>query len=298
MRAPLSILIYQRVLAAPDPLFPESLHGRRFEQHLRLLTRWFRLMPLSRAVAHLADGTLPPRSACLTFDHGYAEHASVALPLLQRYGVPATFFVAASYLDGGCTWSDIVTEVVRNAPGERLNLARSGFASYDIGCPQRRRAVIEMLLAALRLLPPHERLARARSMARRVSPTMLSSDQLLALHRAGMEIGAHPLHHTALASLSNAAARAEIAEGRTRIEDILQAPVRLFAYPSGKPGQDFEPRHGLMLRAQGFAAAVGMGPGAARSGSDLFALPRIAPCEHAGGGAFLLRLAGNLFTRP
>ncbi|NHZ83316.1 polysaccharide deacetylase family protein [Massilia sp. CCM 8695] len=297
MHVPLSILSCQRVLAAPDPLFPERLHARRFEQQLRLLTRWFRLIPLSRAVAQLADGTLPARAACLTFDHGYAEHAAVALPLLQRAGVPATFFIAASYLDGGCTWCDIVTEVVRNAPGERLNLARSGFASYDIGCPQRRRAVIEMLLAALRLLPPQERLARARSMARRVTPTMLSSDQLLALHRAGMEVGAHPLHHTALASLSNAAARADIAAGRSRIEDILQAPVRLFAYPSGKPGEDFEQRHGRMLRAQGFEAAVGMAPGAAHSGSDLFALPRCAPCAQA-GAAFLLRLAGNLFTRP
>lgn len=296
MRPPLSILVYQRVLAAPDPLFPECLHGRRFEQQLRLLRRWFRLMPLARAVTHLAEGSLPARAACLTFDNGYAEHASVALPLLQRHGVPATFFVAAGHLDGGCTWSDIVTEVVRNAPGERLNLGRSGFASYDIACPQRRRAVIEMLLATLHLLPPAERLARALSMARRPTPTMMSSDQLLALHRAGMEIGAHPLHQTVLSTLSNAAARAEIAEGRRRIEDVIRAPVRLFAYPNGKPGEDFEQRHGLMLRAQGFHAAVGTARGAARSGSDLFALPRFAPNER-GNGAFLLRMAGNLLTR-
>jgi peptidoglycan/xylan/chitin deacetylase (PgdA/CDA1 family) len=296
MRVPLSILVYPRVLAAPDPLFPECLHGRRFEQQLRLLRRWFRLMPLARAVTHLAEGSLPARAACLTFDNGYAEHATVVLPLLQRYAAPATFFVAAAYLDGGCTWSDIVTEVVRNAPGERLNLGRSGFASYDIGCPVRRRAVIEMLLAALRLLPPAERLARALSMARRPSPTMMSSDQLLALHRAGMEIGAHPLHHTVLSTLSNAAARSEIAEGRRRIEELIQAPVRLFAYPSGKPGEDFEQRHGLMLRAQGFAAAVGSARGAARSGSDLFALPRFTPCE-PGSGGFLLHMGANLLRR-
>ena len=130
MQVPLSILIYHRVLAGPDPLFPERIDARRFEQHLRLLTRWFRVLPLGEAVARLRAGTLPSRAACITFDDGYADHAEVALPLLQRYGVTATFFVASGFLDGGCMWSDAVTDVVRHAPGERLNLTRSGFGSF------------------------------------------------------------------------------------------------------------------------------------------------------------------------
>jgi hypothetical protein len=47
LQLPLSILIYHRVTAAPDPLFPEQVDARRFEQHVRLLNRWFRLMPLA-----------------------------------------------------------------------------------------------------------------------------------------------------------------------------------------------------------------------------------------------------------
>ncbi len=293
MQVPLSILIYHRVLAAPDPLFPDRIDARRFEQHLRLLTRWFRVLPLADAVARLRAGTLPSRAACITFDDGYADHAEVALPLLQRYGVSATFFVASGFLDGGCMWSDAVTDVVRHAPGERLNLSRSGFGTYDIACPVRRRAVIEMLLSALALLPPDERLARIRAMARRIVPTMLSSDQLLALHRAGMGIGAHTLNHAILSSLSNADARAEIADGKRQLEDVIQAPVRLFAYPNGKPGQDFESRHTNMLRAQGFDAAVSTAWGAVRPDTDLYALPRFTPWDRSNSG-FLFRLGSNL----
>jgi peptidoglycan/xylan/chitin deacetylase (PgdA/CDA1 family) len=297
MQLPLSILIYHRVVAKPDPLFPEEVDARRFEQHLRLLTRWFRVLPLAEAVRRLQERSLPSRAACITFDDGYADNAEVALPILQRYRAHATFFIASGFLDGGCMWNDAVIEVVRDAPGERLNLARSGFGTYDIGCPQRRRAVIDMLLAALKYLPPDERLARVKLMARRFTPTMLSSDQVLALHRAGMEIGAHTVSHPILTSISNADARAEIANSRLRLQEITQAPVRLFAYPNGIPGQDFEQRHANMLRAQGFEAAVTNAWGAARPGTDPFALPRFTPWDRSSSG-FLLRMGSNLFMPP
>jgi peptidoglycan/xylan/chitin deacetylase (PgdA/CDA1 family) len=297
VQVPLSILIYRRVLARPDPLFPHEVDARRFEQHLRMLRRWFTLLPLAEAVQRLGSRTLPSRAACITFENGYADNAEVALPILARHEACATFFVASGFLDGGCMWPDAVAEVVREAPGERLNLSRSGFGTYDIGCTVRKRAVIDMLLAALRLLPPEERLARVKSMARRFTPTMLSSDQLLALHRAGMEIGAHTVSHATLSAISNADARAEIANGRARLQEIIQAPVRLFSYPSGKPGLDFETRHVTMLRSQGFEAAVTSASGAARHDTDPFLLPRFTPWDRSSSG-FLLRLASNLFTPP
>lgn len=296
MQVPLSILIYRRVVASPDPLFPETVDARRFAQHLRLLARWFRVLPLAQAARRLQERSLPSRAACITFDGGYAEHAGVALPLLQRAGLPATFFVATGFLDGGYSWSDAIIELVRNAPGTRLNLSRGGFGSYDIGCLQRRRAVIDMLLAALGSLAPLERLERVRLMARRTSATRLSSDQLIALHRAGMDIGAHTVNQAPLASLSNFDARAEIGDGRSRLEALIQAPVRLFAYPSGKPGRDFEKRHGNMLRSAGFDAAVTTAPGAARPGTDPYELPRFTPWDKSSSG-FLLRLGSNLFTQ-
>lgn len=297
MHLPLSILIYRRVIASADPLFPDAVDARRLEQHLRLLHRWFRVLPLAVAVRRLQERALPARAACITFDGTYAEHANVALPLLQRYQTPATFFIASGQLDGGFSWRDAIVDLVRNAPGARLSLARGGFGSFDIGCPLRRRAVIETLLAALSTLPAVERLARVRSMTRASTAPTMSSDQLIALHRAGMDIGAHTVNQNPLASLSNAEARAEIANGRTQLEQLIQAPVRLFSYPNGKPGCDFEKRHGNMLRSAGFDAAVTTAFGAARIGTDPYELPRFTPWDR-GSGAFLLRMGRNLMLAP
>ncbi|QYF92960.1 polysaccharide deacetylase family protein [Massilia sp. PAMC28688] len=295
MQLPLSILVYHRVLAQPDPLFPDLVDAARFAVHLRLLRRWCRVLPLAQAVRRLHERSLPSRAVCITFDGGYADHASVALPLLQRFGLPATFFVASGFLDGGYRWSDAVVELVRKAPGVRLDLSCSGLGIYDIGCSARRRAVIDLILAALATLPPVERLARVHAMTRCVTPTMLSSDQVIALHRAGMDIGAHTVTQQALSTLSNAEARAEIGNSRARLEALVQAPVRMFSYPEGKPGADFEKRHGNMLRSAGFEAAVTTATGAARAASDPFELPRLMPQDRS-KGAFLLRLGSNLLA--
>jgi peptidoglycan/xylan/chitin deacetylase (PgdA/CDA1 family) len=125
---------------------------------------------------------------------------------------------------------------------------------------------------------------------------MLSSDQLIALHRAGMEIGAHAHSNPLLTSISNARARTEIAEGRTCLQELIQSPVRMFSYAAGTPAEVFEARHVAMLRSQGFIAAVTRARGAARAGCDPFYLPRFSPQEH--GVRLLLGLACNLFIAP
>ena len=126
---------------------------------------------------------------------------------------------------------------------------------------------------------------------------MMTSTQVRELRQAGMEIGAHTVNQAPLASLSNAEARAEIGNGRSRLEEIIQAPVRLFAYPSGKPGGDYDKRHANMLRLAGFDAAVTCAAGAARPETDPFELPRFTPWDRS-SSAFLLRMGSNLFTQP
>jgi peptidoglycan/xylan/chitin deacetylase (PgdA/CDA1 family) len=292
----LSILIYHRVLAKPDWLFPEQMHARRFGQHLQLLSRWFHVLPLCEAIQQLRHACMPPRAAAITFDDGYADNAEVALPLLQQFGLPATFFIASGFLDGGQMWNDAVIELVRNATSDSLNLSRCGFGHFDIRTPAERRATIDALLTALKHLPPADRLARVKSMTRHFTPTMLSTDQLLALHRGGMDIGAHTISHPILNAISDTDARVEIAGGRRQLERIIDAPVRLFAYPNGKLGHDFGPQHVALVRSLGFEGAMTTAWGAAQLDSDPFQLPRFTPWDRS-NSRFLLRMVHNSFRR-
>jgi len=251
-RAP-AILIYHRVLPAQDPLFPGEVHRDQFDRQLGWLRSRFNVLPLLDAVQLAAEGRLPARSACITFDDGYADNAEVALPLLQKHGLHASFFIATGFLDGGRMWNDTVIEAVRRAPGDVLDASALGLGRHAVDSWDARRRTIGALIGQLKYLPLEQRLQQvgkvaSLSGAELPRDLMMSSAQLRKLHAAGMGIGGHTVNHPILARLPAAEARQEIAQGRAALEAALDAPVRVFAYPNGKPGQDYLPEHVAMVR--------------------------------------------------
>lgn len=296
-RAPV-ILIYHRVLPEQDKLFPTEVHRAQFDRQLGWLRTRFNVLPLLEAVQLAAAGRLPARSACITFDDGYADNAEVALPVLQKHGLHATFFIATGFLDGGRMWNDTVIESVRRAPGAVLDATALGLGRHALGSWEARRQAVAALIGQLKYLPLAQRLQQVEQVARLARAAlpddlMLSSSQLRRLHAAGMGFGGHTVNHPILARLDSAAARREIAQGKAALEAVLDAPVRTFAYPNGKPGQDYLPEHVAMVRELGFEAAVSTSWGASRGDTDWWQLPRFTPWDQ-GIGKFSLRLARNM----
>ena len=286
----LSILIYHRVLAGPDPLLPDVPDVAAFDRQMRLLRRFFRVMPLATALRQLRQGTLPARALCITFDDGYADNAELALPVLQRHGLHATFFIATAYLNGGRMWNDEVIDYVRQAPAGRLDFSMVGCGSLPGYTHAQRRAAIDRVLTQLKYLPFSERRQLAGGLVPwRRRPLMMNSAQIHRLLAAGMELGAHTHHHPILAAMPDADAYADIAEGKAALEAVTGKPATLFAYPNGKPGADYDQRHVDMVRSLGFEAALSTVAGTAGPGSDPWQLPRYTPWERD-GARFLARL--------
>ncbi|MBK8535858.1 MAG: polysaccharide deacetylase family protein [Candidatus Competibacteraceae bacterium] len=280
----LSILIFHRVLPEPDPLFPNEVDVLRFDAICQWMKSWFRVLPLTEAVDRLAQGCLPSRSAAITFDDGYADNYEVALPILQRHGLSATFFIATGFLDGGRMFNDTVIETVRRCPQPHLDLTPLGLGRYDLSSAMAKRQSIPALLSQIKYQPPLQRLETVSAMAEIAEvilpdDLMMTSPQVKALHQAGMAIGAHTVHHPILASLDPAEAEHEIAMSRDRLESLLGERVTLFAYPNGKPNTDYRVEHVEMVRRLGFKAAVSTTWGVARRDSDPFQLPRFTLWE-------------------
>jgi peptidoglycan/xylan/chitin deacetylase (PgdA/CDA1 family) len=301
-RARLSILIFHRVLAVEDPLFPDEIDAARFDRICGWLREWFNVLPLDSAVQRLRDGRLPARAACITFDDGYADNHRVALPILRRHGLSATFFIATGFLDGGRMFNDSVIEIVRRTAGQSLRVDSLGIGDLghlDLRDTAARQKAIVSILMAIKYRPPDEREALTRVLQvaacvdRLPDDLMMSSDHVRALHRAGMQIGAHTMSHPILARLDDGAARAEIQAGKQALEDLLGQRVGMFAYPNGKPGEDYSMATVRLARDAGFDAAVSTAWGAAAASSDPFQLPRFTPWDRT-AWRFGLRLARNL----
>lgn len=297
-RAALSILIFHRVFPATDPLFPEVPDANCFAEILAWLKRSFNVLPLAHAVKALKAGRLPARAAAITFDDGYEDNYSVALPLLQQHALNATFFVSTGFLDGGRMWNDTVIESVRRAAAESIDLSSLGLGAFLLRSPLEKRQAIDSILPRLKYLPLAERLSRVNEVASICAASlpnklMMSSDQVGRLHAAGMQVGAHTVNHPILASIDSAVAKKEICDGKCRLEEIVKAPVTLFAYPNGQPGRDYTAEHVGIVRDAGFAAAVSTAIGVSRMNADYLQLPRFTPWDRS-GTRFSLRLVDNM----
>ena len=297
-KARLSVLIFHRVLAETDPLFPDDMHARRFDEVCGWLKSWLNVLPLDEAVARLETGSLPARAACITFDDGYADNYHVALPILQRHGLTATFFIATGFLDGGRMWNDTIIESIRACSLPVLDLSTLGLGRHALGSLDDRRAAMAALIAQIKYRPVDARAAITEQLAQLagVQPPddlMLTSNEVKVLRHAGMQIGAHTVSHPILARLTDEQARQEIEGSKRFLEQLLGERVGLFAYPNGKPGEDYTTQNVAVVRSLGFDAAVSTQWGTSGMGDDRFQIRRFTPWDQT-RLRFGARLLANL----
>ena len=87
--------MYHAVGAPGEPPSRYIVPVQRLKRQLRWLARrGYSVIALEELVRRRREHRFPPaRSVVLTFDDGYADNAELALPLLERLGMPATVFV-------------------------------------------------------------------------------------------------------------------------------------------------------------------------------------------------------------
>jgi len=299
-RARLSVFIFHRVLPKPDPLFPDEPDAEQFDRIVSWITTWFEVMPLDTAVDALKTAKLPARAAVITFDDGYADNCTVAMPILLKHKVSATFFIATGYLDGGRMWNDTIVESIRAFQQNMLDLSDLGLGSYRTGSIEEKRHTISGILEKTKYLAPAERNHATQEIARLTrsqlpDKLMMTSEQVRKMRQAGMQIGAHTVTHPILARIDLSTARDEISNSKICLENLLGEPVTLFAYPNGKPGEDYLPEHARLIEAAGFQAAVSTAWGSACAATNLFEVPRFTPWNKT-RLKFAFRLMANLRT--
>jgi peptidoglycan/xylan/chitin deacetylase (PgdA/CDA1 family) len=90
-----SVLVYHSISTPPEPLLGEiDISPQRFAQQLRWLSRWRRVVPLVETLRAKTS-----RLVAITFDDGYRDNLTVALPLLEKFQLPMTLFVTAGFVD-------------------------------------------------------------------------------------------------------------------------------------------------------------------------------------------------------
>lgn len=212
--------------------------------------------------------TLPPRSVLVTFDDGYRGVLDEALPILERYRIPAVVFVCSTPIEQG---QEFWFDAVGRRAGERAVL-------------EARRASVDAWRA---VVASSESIARPDAAHR-----PMTIDELRRLAASPLiEIGAHTLLHPTLALASRAEQQREIAGSRDALERMLGTRVRAFAYPYGSPGLDYSADTVGLVRDAGFDLGFSTVEAFASATGNPYEIPRFTMLESTDGAELAHRLA-------
>jgi peptidoglycan/xylan/chitin deacetylase (PgdA/CDA1 family) len=115
---------------------------------------------------------------------------------------------------------------------------------------------------------------------------LMNDRQILDMHEAGFEIGAHSHSHARLTEVSTEVAWKEIYYSRMSLEGLLNAPVKSFAYPYG--GVNAETKR--MVMDAGYSNACSVFSGPPLFDTDSFEIRRTAVLNSTGLIGMGLRL--------
>jgi peptidoglycan/xylan/chitin deacetylase (PgdA/CDA1 family) len=269
--------------------FPnQSGQGRhQFRRQLDLLRRLGTVVPLTEALHDLAEGRpLPPRAVAITFDDGYRDNLDVAVPVLERLQLPATFFLVPAMLSGEIEawWETLAWAVHRSSrtttrwAGREVSLdgaqrRRSWFdeIAEDLkhtNRAAREEAVSELVTALAPVGPPPQRL-------------LMDWDGAREMVRRGFTIGSHSQFHAILAQETPAEQQRDLAASRRQLEQQLSVPVEVLAYPNGR-SCDFDEHTVAAAEQAGYSFALTTMSGHNRRDTPRYEIRRACAWPHHG----------------
>jgi peptidoglycan/xylan/chitin deacetylase (PgdA/CDA1 family) len=152
------------------------LPRREFVRQIAFLARHYTVLPIDEALERLREGRLAEGTACVTFDDGYRNNRTLALPVLAEHGVPATIFLATGLVGTDrVIWTVEVDRAFRESAHRAVEVRGEGFAPERILLgdrasraaaagrvnqhaktlsPSARRAFLAPVLSALDVPPP------------------------------------------------------------------------------------------------------------------------------------------------
>lgn len=248
---------------------PGHMSRTDFAKQLAYIKRYYTPWKLSDLVKYYNDnGIYPENSVAITVDDGYENFYSIALPLLKKFGIPATVFVVAKAADENrWLWTDIITHLFNSTPALNGHQQIKITSSLKAMSPTQRNRALHDLLSNYAILIPPTPPPKYR---------LMSWSQLREAFNCGLvEVGAHSCTHPILAYLDSEESRQEILGAKQIIEHRLGLEVTSYCYPNGQPG-DYTEEHKKLIISSGYTCCTASHPGFVEHHSDHYALPRIA----------------------
>jgi len=242
----------------------------------------------------------------LTFDDGFINNYRLGLPVLQRHGVPALFFISTRHMESGEPfWFDRLIRPIQQDRLAELDLRHLGMEVYSF-CPAdgaKRWDGIQRLLEDVKKLDENQDGTLVdhilgvlhgdnhRSETFHAEDRPLGRADIQKMQRSGLcYFGGHGHRHRILTKLVDDSLKEELQQSRTILESLLGESVDHISYPNG----DTDGRVSDACRMAGYRFGYTVMPGRVGFAVDHFRIPRILVSGFDGTLSVLKNLARGL----
>lgn len=277
------VLMYHRVANTEIDPWELTVTPENFEAQLKVLKK-YNVISLEDLSDQISDNKIKKNSIVITFDDGYIDNFSIAKPLLEKYKLPATFFITSMNINNEKEfWWDELAHIIFSTDAlpevfelkskdlyfelrEEARLTDPVFAalkSYSVyrSEPTLRTQLYYTLWEKMHPLLQKEQeefMDFIRSWAnvpesRRDDFLCMSENQIVEIANNKLfTIGGHTNSHPALPFHDKNIQAYEVKENKRFLENLTGTPIDYFSYPSGK----FNEQSIIAVQEAGFKAAV------------------------------------------
>ncbi len=282
-----AILAYHSVEEAPpltNHIFGASTSRAQFEEHMKTLARKFRPVSLEDVVQFAKSGRQVPLGAvAVTFDDGFADNHEVALPILNRYSIPASFYIMVNAVENGTLPWYCRLRFAFHATNKMEWKEPASGRTFRLDVPEERRGALNLAwdTGAKLTGSVQDQFIGAVEEALGTEPAnaphgyMMTWEQVRGLRKAGHTVGAHTLSHPNVAQVSASEARSEIIESKRQLEEKMGEAIEHFSYPHPALSPCWSGQTLELTREAGYKSAVLTTHGQVRAGDEPLALKRI-----------------------
>jgi peptidoglycan/xylan/chitin deacetylase (PgdA/CDA1 family) len=282
------VLLYHRVIGLEQDPQLLSVRPDHFYQQVKFLKEAFELLSIEDFYGSLCQKKrFPDRAVILSFDDGYADNFSAALPILESLNAQALFYISTAGLGTAneMWWDELERVFLSGAPlPEQLELRiRSRDYHFRTCSEEERRRVYGQLHPLLKYSVVEER-DRVLSVLRqwagqkadgRPDHLMMTPDEVRRMGlSASAVIGAHTHNHPALSVLGYEDQLSEMRKSKKILEEIVQKEVLHFSYPFGSK-KDYNANSIEAAKAAGFKMVCANHYGQVHRWTKPYAIPRI-----------------------
>ena len=230
-----------------------SVHPQALRKLLKNRKNWIKLNPETLTIEQLSTRTDEPSRYLLTFDDGYKDNLTIALPIIEEADVPVIIFVTTEFIDASRVDTETLVAAILNSASTLYTPEGSVIDCEDMASKWQ---VYYELVRKLKLRGAADRDKYIDEFISANNINQLDFDRefltwddvrLLDEHPL-VTIGAHSKSHASLTNISSREAFDEILGSKIELEQQLGHSIEFFSYPYGARSLQID----LLVRRAGF----------------------------------------------